>query len=204
MRTNFWTIGVAGACLATQWSLAAADLDLERNFTTPPASARPWVYWFPLDGNISSNGITLDLEAMKRVGVGGVLYMETDQGAPRGPAKFAGPLWRDLFKHICTEAHRLGIEVNMNNDAGWCGSGGPWITPELSMQRIIWSQTNVAGPRHFAAVLPQAKANARPRSHTPSPICAASRPARARKSPCAARTRKPPPGQPCRARNWWN
>ncbi len=69
--------------------------DMAAGFVTPPESARPWVYWFPLDGNISRDGITADLEAMKRVGIGGVLYMETDQGAPKGPAKFAGPLWRE-------------------------------------------------------------------------------------------------------------
>jgi hypothetical protein len=138
--------------------VSAAD-DLAKNFISPPSSARPWVYWFPLDGNISSNGITADLEAMKRVGIGGVLYMETDQGAPKGPAAFAGPLWRDLFKHICSEAHRLGLQVNMNNDAGWCGSGGPWITPELSMQRIVWTETNVVGGQRFDGVLAQPKAN---------------------------------------------
>jgi hypothetical protein len=148
-RLVLW-LGVASVCLR-----AAAAPDLADGFAHPPDSARPWVYWFPLDGNISSNGITLDLEAMKRVGVGGVLYMETDQGAPRGPAKFVGPLWRDLFKHICAEASRLGLEVNMNNDAGWCGSGGPWITPELSMQRIVWTETNVTGPLHLETALPQ-------------------------------------------------
>ncbi len=126
---------------------------LESGFRNPPHSARPWVYWFPLDGNLSSNGITLDLEAMQRVGIGGVLYMETDQGAPTGPAAFAGPLWRSLFKHICAEAHRLGLQVNVNNDAGWCGSGGPWITPELSMQRVVWTETNLIGPMRFEAEL---------------------------------------------------
>ena len=25
----------------------------------------------------------------------------------------------------------------MTNAAGWCGSGGPWITPELSMQKVV-------------------------------------------------------------------
>jgi hypothetical protein len=134
-------------------SHAIAGDDLAENFLHPPASARPWVYWFALNGNLSSNGITADLEAMKRAGIGGVLYMEADQGAPQGPARFAGPLWRNLFKHIISEAHRLGLEVNMNNDAGWCGSGGPWITPELSMQHLVWSETNVAGPAHFDAIL---------------------------------------------------
>ena len=151
------TLAILGALLSAAASPAHGD-DLSANFANPPASARPWVYWFPLNGNLSSNGITADLEAMKRVGIGGVLYMETDQGAPAGPARFAGPLWRDLVKHICSEANRLGLEVNMNNDAGWCGSGGPWITPELSMQRVVWTATNVTGPLRFDAILPQPEA----------------------------------------------
>lgn len=146
-----------GLFLALAFSGWASD-ELESGFRNPPPSARPWVYWFPLDGNLSHNGITLDLEAMQRVGIGGVLYMETDQGAPTGPAAFAGPLWRDLFKHICSEAHRLGLQVNVNNDAGWCGSGGPWITPELSMQVLVWTETNVVGPLRWEVELPRPKA----------------------------------------------
>jgi hypothetical protein len=68
---------------------------------------------------------------------------------------FAGPQWRELFTHVCREAERLGLEVNMNNDAGWTGSAGPWVPPELSMQKIVWSETIVAGGRSFAGVLPQ-------------------------------------------------
>ncbi|MGO8931521.1 MAG: glycosyl hydrolase [Limisphaerales bacterium] len=135
-------------------SLSAAD-ELERGFTHPPDSARPWVYWFWLSGNITSNGITADLEAMKRVGIGGVLIMETDQGAPVGPADFMGPKWRDLFKHVASEARRLGLEVNLNNDAGWNGSGGPWIKPEQSMQKVVWAETNLAGPKRFERTLAQ-------------------------------------------------
>ena len=41
--------------------------ELSSHFSTPPDSARPWVFWFWLDGNISREGITADLEAMKRV-----------------------------------------------------------------------------------------------------------------------------------------
>src|SRR5437879_3991005 len=110
---------------------------LEEEFLHPPDSARPWVYWFWLNGNITSNGITADLEAMKRVGIGGVLIMEVNQGAPVGPIDFMSPRWRDLFKHVVGEARRLNLEVNMNNDAGWNGSGGPWIRPEQSMQKVV-------------------------------------------------------------------
>jgi len=139
--------------VASLTNVVSAAGDLAQGFARPPRSARPWVYWFPLSGNLSKEGITADLEALQRVGIGGVLYMETDQGAPLGPADFAGPLWRELFRHACKEANRLGMEINMNNDAGWCGSGGPWITPEMSMQRVVWTETVVQGPKSFAGML---------------------------------------------------
>lgn len=139
--------------------IVSAGDELAEKFINPPASARPWVYWFPLSGNLTREGITADFEAMARVGIGGVLYMEVDQGAPKGKADFVGPLWREMFQHACKEANRLGLEINMNNDAGWCGSGGPWITPELSMQVVVWTKTNIVGKQEFDAVLPLPKAN---------------------------------------------
>lgn len=129
--------------------------DLKQNFINPPNSARPWVFWFPVNGNLSKEGITADLESMARVGIGGALYMEVEQGAPQGKADFAGPLWREMFQHACKEAARLGLEINMNNDAGWTGSGGPWITPELSMQKVVWSDTIVDGGQKIDIKLPQ-------------------------------------------------
>ena len=144
---------LAGAFLCA--NLTASPSDLAKGFVSPPQSARPWVYWFWLDGNITREGITADLEAMQRVGIGGVLIMEVDQGAPKGPARFGSPQWRELFKFVLLEAKRLGLEVNMTNDAGWCGSGGPWITPALAMQKVVWSTTQVEGPRRFEQVLPE-------------------------------------------------
>ena len=136
-------------------AIAHADSELDRQFQTPPDSSKPWVYWFWLNGNITREGITADLEAMHRVGIGGVLIMEVDQGTPVGPVDFMSQRWRELFKHVTTEAQRLGLEVNLNNDAGWNGSGGPWIKPEQSMQKVVWSEMEVEGPRQLDAELPQ-------------------------------------------------
>src|SRR6266487_17419 len=72
---------------------AGSFSDLEQGFLHLPDSARPWIFWFWLNGNITSNGITADLEAMKRVGIGGVLIMEVE-GAPVGPADFMSARWR--------------------------------------------------------------------------------------------------------------
>lgn len=133
--------------------------DLAKNFVTPPDEARPWVFWFWLNGNISREGITADLEAMKRVGIGGVLIMEVDQGAPVGPVAFMSDQWRDLFKYMISEANRLGIEVNMNNDAGWNGSGGPWVPLDQAMQVVVTSEKQVPAGETFVGELPKPQGN---------------------------------------------
>ncbi len=149
-------IGMVFVLVVLAFKISAGGLpDLEKGFLSPPNSARPWIFWFWLGGNITSNGITADLEAMQRVGIGGVVIMDVDQGTPKGPVPFLSQQWLDLFKHACTEAQRLGLQVSMNDDDGWSGSGGPWITPELSMQKVVWSETTLEGPKHFEAALAQ-------------------------------------------------
>lgn len=137
---------------------ASTANDLANDFTVPPFDCGPWVYWFWLDVNVTREGITADLEAMKSAGVAGVLIMDVDQGTPASfnGAQFGDPKWYDLFKFACEEANRLGIEVNMTNDAGWCGSGGPWVTPELSMQVVVWTATTAVNGNQSANLkLPQ-------------------------------------------------
>src|ERR1041384_1455988 len=87
--------GIGLFCLLTlSLTVRASSVsDLERGFLHPPDSARPWIFWFWLNGNITSNGITADLEAMKRVGIGGVSIMDVEQGTPKGPAAFGTPAW---------------------------------------------------------------------------------------------------------------
>ncbi|MEI7730523.1 MAG: glycosyl hydrolase [Verrucomicrobiota bacterium] len=130
--------------------------ELAKDFAQPPAAARPWVYWFFMDGNLSQEGMTADLEAMKQAGIGGVIMMEVDVGIPRGTVKFMSPEWQVCFRHAVKEAERLGLQITLNAGPGWTGSGGPWIKPEQSMQHLVSSETNLAsGPMHFDAPLPR-------------------------------------------------
>ena len=129
--------------------------ELETGFANPPASARPWAYWFWLDGNVTRSGLTADLEAMQHVGLGGAVLFNASQDLPRGPVQFGSPQWRDLLKHTITEARRLGLEIDLHNAPGWSGSGGPWITPALGMQVLVSTKTNLAGPQHFHGALPE-------------------------------------------------
>ncbi|MCL2348976.1 MAG: hypothetical protein FWC50_12055 [Planctomycetaceae bacterium] len=116
---------------------------LAKEFSKPDKLFQPWVYWFWNNGNLTKEGITADLEAMQRVGIKGVLIMEVGQDAPKGPVDFLSDEWRALFHFMITEADRCGIEVNMNNDAGWNGSGGTWIKPDEAMQILCRTETNV-------------------------------------------------------------
>ncbi|MGH8023326.1 MAG: glycosyl hydrolase, partial [Limisphaerales bacterium] len=138
---------------------AKADPALEA-FRSPPFDCGPWVYWFWLNVNVTREGILADLEAMKQAGIAGVLIMDVDQGTPPSfnGARFGDATWYELFQFACQEANRRGIEVNMTNDAGWCGSGGPWITPELSMQVVVWSATSATGGQPIHVQLPQPQA----------------------------------------------
>ena len=101
-------------------SAFAADDDLAANFAAPPASARPWVYWFWINGNISKSGITADLEAMRRVGIGGVLWMEVSgmAWAPDGPVTPASPQWHDCMQWAVKECDRLGLEFDLSVGLG--------------------------------------------------------------------------------------
>ncbi|MBI4892672.1 MAG: hypothetical protein HY821_18755 [Acidobacteria bacterium] len=146
-----WFAITAGALTAR----AATPEELARQFPAPPDSARPWVYWFWKNGNISREGITADLEAMQQAGIGGVITMEVSLTTPKGPIEFFSSEWRDLFRHAVEECSRLGLQIEMNSAPGWTGSGGAWITPEQSMQKVTGSETRVQGPRRFSEPLPQ-------------------------------------------------
>ena len=52
-----------------------------------------------MDGNLTREGMTADLEAMKRAGIGGAIILEVNIGIPRGPVEFMSPPWRELLKH---------------------------------------------------------------------------------------------------------
>ena len=143
------------ACaLAAFAATASADL-LQDAFTTPPADAKPHTWWHWCNGNISKEGITLDLEAMRRIGVGGAQIFNVAPGAAAGTVLTGSPEWRDLTHFAITEANRVGVELAIHNCPGWSESGGPWVTAEQSMQKVVFAETQIAGPRHISEALPK-------------------------------------------------
>lgn len=141
--------------LLAPWALCAAQPSLLNGFKNPPKSARPHTWWHWINGNISKPGITADLEAMKRFGLGGAQIFNVDVGIPAGDKPFMSESWKDAIAWAFQEAKRLDLEIDIHNGAGWSSSGGPWVTPEHSMQALTWSEAKATGPVHFNAVLPE-------------------------------------------------
>ena len=120
---------------------------LAEAFAQPPDAARPRTWWHWVSGNVSKEGITADLEAMKRIGLGGAQIFTVDQSDVHGPIKFMSPEWRELVRYAFEEAGRLHLEISLEGCDGWSESGGPWVTPEESMQKVVWTERQVSGPQ---------------------------------------------------------
>lgn len=146
-------IALAGLGLAQLSAIATAQTDLEAGFKHPPKAAKPHTWWHWINGNITKRGITADLEAMKRFGLGGAQIFNVDVGIPAGDKPFMGDAWKDAIAWAFQEARRLDLEIDVHNGAGWSSSGGPWVKPEHAMQFLTWSEMPIHGPRHFDGVL---------------------------------------------------
>ncbi|NRF37391.1 glycosyl hydrolase [Pedobacter foliorum] len=153
MNRSLFLIILLAVCLIKH--TATAQNALLSGFKKPPASAKARTWWHWINGNVSKEGITADLEAMKRVGIQEAQVFNVDQGYPEGPATFLNPKWLELFQFAAYEAKRLGLELGFNNGAGWSSSGGPWVTPENAMQTVVFSQTQLTGGSTVHQKLPQ-------------------------------------------------
>jgi hypothetical protein len=117
----------------------------ESEFKNPPANVKIHTWWHWLDGNITKEGITKDLEAMKEQGIVQAtilnvgLFGDRDFGVKK--VIFNTPEWFEMFQWALKEANRLRISIGVHNCDGWSTSGGPWITPEMSMKQYVWTKT---------------------------------------------------------------
>ncbi|MBN2275041.1 MAG: DNA-binding protein [Bacteroidales bacterium] len=133
--------------------------DLTAIFNHPPESTRPWVFWYWIQAAVSKEGITADLEAMKEAGIGGA-YLFTIRGADNPPLidppfEQLTPEWWDMVEFAFSEAGRLGLKLAMHACDGFTTAGGPWITPEMSMQKVVWAELSINGNQRYHNTLPQ-------------------------------------------------
>lgn len=164
-------LSLAAALLTVPTALAGEPASaLDQQFRTPPAQARPHVWWHWMNGNVDAEGATLDLEWMKRAGIGGVQIfegnLETAQLVPERLI-YMSPAWKAALRSAVAKAQELGLEVAIASSPGWSATGGPWVTPEAAMKKLVWSAVTLSGDRARHISLPPPPSTAGPYQDVP-------------------------------------
>lgn len=132
------------------------------NFKNPPADARPWTFWYWMHGAVSKEGIKADLEAMKQAGLGGT-YLFFIRGTEKSPypnsVSQLSPEWWKMVHYSFQIADSLGLKMGYHIADGFALAGGPWINPEESMQKVVFTDTIIKGGKVRNSQLVQPETN---------------------------------------------
>jgi hypothetical protein len=157
----FNRLHVLAALLLTPFAVSATSL--EESFRSPPVSAKPLIIWQWMNGVVSREGITADLEAFQRAGLGGVQNFQIggpNQALADDPSvQIGSEKWRDLLRHAMDECARLGLSFGTHNCPGWSSSAFPDVKPEDSMQKLVWTETKASGPASLSLKLKHPKSD---------------------------------------------
>ena len=106
-------------------------------------SNKPETWFHIIGGNASKEGLAADIAAVADAGISGISLFH---GGGNGTALWPGVTngipcmsenWVELIKFAETECHRRGLKFKMQNCPGWSMSGGPWITPDRAMRKLV-------------------------------------------------------------------
>mgnify|MGYP006279998883 FL=1 len=116
---------------------------IQKDFTEPHDTNKIWCYYYWIGDDISKEGVTKDLKAMKEFGIGAVLIGNINPDEVDGPVPLFSDKWWEIMVHAVNEGHRLGIDIGFFNCPGWSQSGGPWVTAEKAMRHLVYSETHI-------------------------------------------------------------
>ena len=120
-----------------------ALLDGFRRGGTARLDNRPETWFHIIGGNASKEGLAADIAAIAEAGISGIqLFHGGGSGTALWPGVTNGipcmsEKWAELIKFAETECHRRGLAFKMQNCPGWSMSGGPWITLDRAMRRLV-------------------------------------------------------------------
>ena len=150
-------LGILLGCMT--WTASAAPLD--EGFVEVPTQARPWAYWWWLNGNVDKETITRDMEALRRVGFGGILMFDS-RGyhndidhviLPAPKMEFMSKQWREMLAFGIKEAARVGLQVSVNLSSCAGALKGPWRVGGDAPKRLIWQAIPLTSETLYEAEL---------------------------------------------------
>ncbi len=144
---------------------ARAGDSLAEAFRNPPASAKPLIMWQWMNGVVTREGITADLEAYRKAGLGGVQNFQVggaNQALADDPSvRIGNAKWRELMRFAMDECARLGLSFGTHNCPGWSSSAAPYVKVEDSMQKLVWTEVKASGPATVSLRIEQPRVDPR-------------------------------------------
>ena len=126
---------------------------IQADFVTPTDKNTLWCYWYWIGDDISKEGITKDLIAMKAAGIGAALIGNINPEEKDGKVPMLSEDWWDHMVHAVNEGKRLGVDIGAFNCPGWSQSGGPWVKSEMAMRYMTYSEAEIKGGKEISIQL---------------------------------------------------
>lgn len=136
---------MSALCVLAISCSSKTEKEIIASFENPPQSAKPIMIWQWMDGWVTKEGITADLEAYAAAGVAGVQNFQVGGPHQTGFSYEKNPIgsesWKELMRWAMEECARLGLTFGTHNCPGWSSSAYPDVTPEYSMLELVWTST---------------------------------------------------------------
>jgi hypothetical protein len=171
VRAHSYKIALLASAIALHATLACSQgklagrptqRPLQAGFENPPESALPRVWWHWMNGNISREGIKLDLNWMHSLGIGGIDTIDASLATPQVVKQrviYMTPEWKRDFLYATELAEHFGMKESIDSSPGWSETGGPWVKPSQGMKKYVWSKIIVEGGQPLVDRLPPPPAN---------------------------------------------
>lgn len=151
---------LAAAAIAIGISATAdAQMSYKDGFINPTDENRSLIIWQWMDGLVTKEAITKDLESFKAAGLSGVQNFQIGgrQQSLVGDTTCAigSEKWKTMMRWAMEECDRLGLSFGTHNCPGWSSSAYGNVTPEYSMQKLVYSEVKLGAVGRQGIALPR-------------------------------------------------
>jgi hypothetical protein len=102
------------------------------------SQTRPWTYWWWMGSAVDKTNLTRELQCYHDAGLGGVhiIPIYGAKGWESNYISYLSPKWMEMLGYTVSEAHRLGLGVDMTTGTGWC-FGGPQVSDQDANANVV-------------------------------------------------------------------
>lgn len=152
LKPKRYFLGVlAGIILFALFNNGKSDKPFSRTWPEITRESKPWTRWWWQGNALTKEGITAEMEAYKKAGIGG-LEITPIYGVFGYEDKFVdflSPKWMELLIHTLKEGERLDMGIDMATGTGW-PFGGPWINDRDACKNLNYKIYEVKGGKRIS------------------------------------------------------